>query len=151
MFKNLFGYGWYLCLCLICYLQVALKSNLGMARVSGPLFSMSASGSVGDVLTYATWKGLPYCREWFTPTNPQSTEQTNMRTALTLAVAYWQLPLAGPTVAAYNTGALGMGMSGFNLYMQRALDAYITQITVAVTPVSVVVANVYPDDVFTWT
>ena len=121
------------------------------AKVTGPLMSISASGTIGKSLTYGAWKGIAWCREWFVPANPQSAEQTNMRYALQLALEYWQTPLAAPTVAAYNTGAEGLKMSGFNLYMKRALLAYIAQITVAVTPVSVVVANVYPNDVFTWT
>lgn len=127
-----------------------LKNCKGVKLVA-PNLSFEASGTIGKIITYAKVRGIKYARSWFKPANPQTSEQVNMRTAVALMVAYWQTPLAAPTVAAYKSGASGTKDTGFSLYMGRGLDAYIAQITVAVTPVSVVVANVYPDDVFTWT
>ena len=122
-----------------------------MAKVSGPLFSMSASGTIGEAVTYGTWKGQPWARVWFKPQNPQTAKQVNVRTALALTVAYWQATLTQAQKDAYEVGAEGQRKSGFNLYVQRAMDAYITQLTSANTPVSVSVLGDYPSDVFTWT
>lgn len=50
-----------------------------MAKVSGPLMSMSASGSVGKSIVFSIWKGVAYVRQWLKPSNPQSTDQGNAR------------------------------------------------------------------------
>lgn len=127
-----------------------LKDNRGFARVTGPLFSMSASGSIGKALTYAVWKGLAYVREWFIPENPKSATQVNVRTALTLVVAYWQVQSA-PSKAGWETYAEGTGMSGFNKFMSRAMDQYVIQLTTAVTPTSVSIDAVAPPgETWTW-
>lgn len=121
-----------------------------MAKVTGPLFSMSASGTIGKAVTYGTWKGRPWARVHFIPENPQTAKQVNVRTALDLALKYYQLTVSAPQKEAYEIAAAGQGMSGYNLYMKRAMLAYVAQLTTSVTPASVTVAGTYPSDVFTW-
>ena len=121
-----------------------------MARVSGPLFSMSASGTIGKALTYGAWKGIAWVRTWFTPANPNTQLQVNVRTAMLLIVAYWQLQ-GEPAIALWNTFAEGTGMSGYNQFCKRALDAYIADHGSGETPLTVVVAGDPPADVWTWT
>jgi len=121
-----------------------------MAKVTGPLFSMSASGTIGDAVTYGTWKGQPWARVWFTPQNPKTPKQVNVRLALALLITEWQTVVTQQQKDAYGVGAEGQKYSGFNLYVKRGMDQYIIQITSAVTPVSVSVASDYPSDVFTW-
>lgn len=53
-----------------------------MAKVTGPLFSLTASGSVGSVLTYAGWKGVQYVRELVIPVNKKSEDQGDFRLIL---------------------------------------------------------------------
>lgn len=50
-----------------------------MAKVTGPLFSMSASGTLGKALVFAGWKGIAYVRQWIKPANPQSGAQGDVR------------------------------------------------------------------------
>ena len=50
-----------------------------MARVTGPLYSMSASGKIGDAMVFFPWKGLSVVREWLKPANPQSADQGDRR------------------------------------------------------------------------
>jgi len=50
-----------------------------MAKVTGPLMSMSAAGALGKALVFFPWKGLAVVREWLKPANPQSTGQGNQR------------------------------------------------------------------------
>jgi len=50
-----------------------------MAKVSGPLYSMSASGKLGDAMVYFGWKGVNVVRQWLIPANPQSATQGNQR------------------------------------------------------------------------
>lgn len=50
-----------------------------MARLTGALMSLSASGTIAKTLTYADWKGIQYARTRVVPANPQSPEQTKTR------------------------------------------------------------------------
>ena len=120
-----------------------------MARVKGPLFSIDASGSVANTITYSKWKGQNYVRQHVIPQNPQSTNQVNVRTAWDLLVVSFQGE-AAPEVLAWNTFAEQFNMSGFNQYISRGMEEYIVQITSAVTPVSVSVTGDAPADVWTW-
>lgn len=50
-----------------------------MAKVTGPLMSMSASGKIADSIVFASWKGTAYVRQWLKPYNPQSSSQGDHR------------------------------------------------------------------------
>jgi len=50
-----------------------------MAKVTGPLFSMSASGKLGNALVFGNWKGKNTVREWLKPANPKSSTQGDVR------------------------------------------------------------------------
>ena len=50
-----------------------------MAKVTGPLYSMSASGKLGDAMVYFGWKGVNVVRGWVKPANPKSASQGNQR------------------------------------------------------------------------
>jgi len=58
-----------------------------MAKVKAPLFSLAASGSIGDALVYFGWKGLQVVREHVVPANPKTALQTTQRGYMTAAVA----------------------------------------------------------------
>jgi hypothetical protein len=51
-----------------------------MAKATGPLYSLSASGKLGDAMVYFSWKGLNVVREWLKPANKKSNAQGNQRT-----------------------------------------------------------------------
>jgi len=53
-----------------------------MAKTTGPLYSLSASGKLANAMVYFTWKGIGVCREWLKPTNKKSADQGNQRTML---------------------------------------------------------------------
>jgi hypothetical protein len=50
-----------------------------MAKVTGPLYSMGASGKLGNAIVFFPWKGLNVVREWLIPTNKQSATQGDQR------------------------------------------------------------------------
>ena len=50
-----------------------------MAKVTGPLMSMDASGAFGGALVFGKWKGRPTVRQLVTPSNPKSANQTIAR------------------------------------------------------------------------
>jgi hypothetical protein len=53
-----------------------------MAKVTGPLFSVSASGKIADSIVFFGWKGVNVVRQWLVPANPKSELQGNQRTML---------------------------------------------------------------------
>lgn len=53
-----------------------------MAKTTGPLFSLTASGSVAKTITYSAWKGISYVRQLVIPANPQTADQAAVRSTL---------------------------------------------------------------------
>jgi hypothetical protein len=50
-----------------------------MAKVEGPLYSMGASGKLGNAMVFFGWKGLNVVRSWVKPANPQTENQGDQR------------------------------------------------------------------------
>jgi hypothetical protein len=50
-----------------------------MAKATGPLFSLEASGTVGKTVTYSHWKGRPYVRRRVIPINVYEEFQVKAR------------------------------------------------------------------------
>jgi len=50
-----------------------------MAKVTGPLMSMDASGKFAGALVFSKWKGRPTVRQLVTPANPMSANQVTSR------------------------------------------------------------------------
>jgi len=53
-----------------------------MAKVTGPLMSLDASGSVGKTITFSKWKGRNYVRQLTIPANPRTAGQLVTRIIL---------------------------------------------------------------------
>lgn len=58
-----------------------------MAKVSGPLMSMEASGGFAGTLVFGKWKGRPTVRQLVTPANPMSENQQSARNIVRVAGA----------------------------------------------------------------
>lgn len=66
-----------------------------MAKVSGPLMSMDASGKFGGALVFGKWKGRPTVRQLVTPANPQTAGQVAARNMVrTTGIAQHQVRLS---------------------------------------------------------
>lgn len=50
-----------------------------MAKVSGPLMSLTASGGFASAMVYQSWKGRPTVRQLVIPANPQTADQQTAR------------------------------------------------------------------------
>jgi len=50
-----------------------------MAKVTGPLFSVSATGKIADAIVFFPWKGRHVVRQWLKPANPKSAAQGDQR------------------------------------------------------------------------
>lgn len=53
-----------------------------MAKVTGPLFSISASGAIAKSMVHFGWKGTSVVRQWLKPANPKSDTQGDQRIML---------------------------------------------------------------------
>jgi len=76
-----------------------------MAKVTGPLFSLSASGQIAKSLVFMKWKGIDDVRKYVIPANPKSTDQLIQRGIFEDAVTEWH-------AAAYNT----LDVAAWNLF-----------------------------------
>jgi len=50
-----------------------------MAKVTGPLYSMTASGKIADAMVFFSWKGQSVVRQWLIPKNLKSEDQGDQR------------------------------------------------------------------------
>ena len=91
-----------------------------MPRLTGPLFSLDASGTLGNMVVYSKWKGINYSRMRVVPYNPKSDYQTGIRDTVSMGVLYFT---RGDYVSAaaktwWGTYAEGTNMSGWNRFLK---------------------------------
>ena len=89
-----------------------------MARVTGPLFSVDASGTVAGAVVFSRWKGRPYVRKHAIPGNPKSQKQVSVRSALRFLAQMWD-GLEAPSKASWSELADATKISTFNAYIQH--------------------------------
>ena len=96
-----------------------------MAKVTGPFFSITASGSVAKALTAGRWKGIKWMRTHFIPENPQTADQVYVRDIFTMGVDAWHYTLTDNQKTGWDTGALSKGktMTGFNYHESEYIKA----------------------------
>ncbi len=94
-----------------------------MVLVSGPMFSLGASGTIGDTLVFSIWKGRAYVRQRVIPTNPKSASQTGMRSMFSFLSKQWTniAPIDQDT---FNADAESKSISPFNSYMALNMDRW---------------------------
>lgn len=93
-----------------------------MAKVTAPLLSFGASGTIAKVQTYATWRGVPYARRHVIPANPKSTDQVLTRDIFRNLDLRWKQ--AGPLARApWDRFAVGQKFVGRNAYLGKNIAA----------------------------
>lgn len=97
-----------------------------MAKVTLPILGVSASGTVGDAITFGTWRGVNYARARVIPANPQTAAQTAQRSLMKWVVAFWQ-GLPGGIQQTFINAAAGRKMTGFNLFTKKNLVSLKTE------------------------
>jgi len=97
-----------------------------MARVKSPFLSLGASGSIGDALTSAKWKGVKTVRAHAAPANPKTAAQTGVRSNFAVSVDSFRTALTdAATRTALNLLARTMSrtMSGYNAIISQMVEA----------------------------
>lgn len=99
-----------------------------MARTTGPLMSLDASGSIAKTITFSRWKGRPYVRQLVTPSNPRSALQVSTRAMMKFLSQSWTSDLSGADKATWDALAAADAISPFNAYTRENLRRW-TQFT----------------------
>lgn len=61
-----------------------------MAKITAPLLSFDAEGSIADQTTYAKWKGRSYVKQFRAPKNTRTVAQEQARNTLAQANQIWK-------------------------------------------------------------
>ena len=92
-----------------------------MAKVTAPLLSFGASGTIAKVQTYASWRGVPYARRHVVPANPKTTAQVLTRDIFTALTVRWKT--GGPLLRApWDRFAVGQKFLGSNSYIGKNIN-----------------------------
>ncbi len=96
-----------------------------MAKLTGPFFSLKASGQLGKTLVAFPWKGLNCLRTYVIPANPKTSGQTTQRDYFTDSVTEWHGAAYNDLdVGAWNrlAGIAADIMSGFNRMIRSFIN-----------------------------
>ena len=122
-----------------------------MAKVKGPLFSLSASGQIAKTLVYGDWKGIDIVRKYVIPANPNTSGQQTQRGYFANAVEDWHTDgFTAIDVAAWNLYALAqkVAASGFNMLVKLkiacavAAEAWVPLVDCLVTAIGAAGAKI---------
>lgn len=94
-----------------------------MARVTGPLLSLAASGTIQNTITYATWKGRPYARMHVIPSNPKTAAQVAVRAMLKFLSQGWSA-IKAASESSWVAQADATKTSTFNAYISANLKRW---------------------------
>ena len=106
-----------------------------MAKITGPLLSLGASGSIAKTLVFSKWKGRLYARRHVTPANPQTVAQTLTRDVFAAASSYWR-GAGSLFIAAFDLNATGQAKTGRNIFMGSSIGLMRGEVNNALFPFS---------------
>lgn len=93
-----------------------------MARLTGPLFSLAASGTIAGALTFSSWRGIQYVRTRVIPANPNTSGQQEVRGCFTTLTEMWKRMPAGARVP-WEYAARGQALTARNKHIQLNVPA----------------------------
>jgi hypothetical protein len=88
-----------------------------MVRVSSPMMSLDASGTIGQAATFSKWKGRNYVRARVIPHNPKSVGQVAVRASFKFLAQEWK-NIATGTQELWDTLAKALVISKFNAFVR---------------------------------
>lgn len=87
-----------------------------MAKVTGGMMSLDASGKFAGTMVFSKWKGRPYARLLVTPSNPNSDAQIGVRANMRWLGREWA-QLTAPQQATWQERATQNNYSPFNAFV----------------------------------
>jgi len=94
-----------------------------MVKLRGPMFSLGASGTLADAVTFSINKGRPYARERVIPSNPKSGAQAGRRAMFTFLTQAWAA-LSDADKATWQDLADELVSAPFNAYMKTNMERW---------------------------
>lgn len=95
-----------------------------MAKLTAPLLSLDARGTIAKTLTFSGWKGVPYARTRVIPANPRSASQTATRTVFATLGQLWQ-QMQTLARAPWTAAAIGKPLTPQNALLHANLSPLI--------------------------
>lgn len=95
-----------------------------MAKVTSPLMSLDASGSIAGALTFSKWKGRNYVRQLVTPANPQTSGQQEVRAALGSGGRMGSFVGLGSAAQVAFNALAPSGQSGVGHYVKKMIATF---------------------------
>lgn len=89
-----------------------------MVKVSAPMLSMDASGTIGKAAVFSKWKGRNYVRSHVVPHNPKSPGQVGVRAMFKFLAQQWA-GIGTTPQGTWDALASALNISGFNAYMRQ--------------------------------
>lgn len=89
-----------------------------MVKLRGPMFSLGASGTLADAVTFSIAKGRPYARERVIGSNPKSGAQVGRRVMFTFLSQAWAA-LSDANKATWQDLADELVSAPFNAYIKQ--------------------------------
>lgn len=107
-----------------------------MAKITAPLLSMGARGSIGKSMVIASWKGVKYARQHVVPANPRTTAQQANRTRFALLREMFKLapPVVVAPWEAFVQGRPLMPVNKFVGENNRLLNGSLTMLPMLTSP-----------------
>jgi hypothetical protein len=101
-----------------------------LAKVTGPLLSVDASGKIADTIVFSRWRGKKYVRQWVVPANPNTAAQQTQRAYMTTAINSWVQSIGASAQQAWRDYQAGQELSGANEYVSRHIKAALAALTI---------------------
>lgn len=92
-----------------------------MARTTGPLFSISAKGTIANALTYQTSKGINTTRQRPVPANPKTFQQILARAGIKITNKIWRTLTSNQKAYWKPLGELTQ-ITGFNAFTAQNIN-----------------------------
>jgi len=89
-----------------------------MVRVSSPMMSLDASGTIGNAATFSKWKGRNYVRSRVIPHNPKTAGQIGVRAMFKFLAQNWKY-IAPGTQDLWLPLAKALVISDFNAFVRN--------------------------------
>ena len=86
-------------------------------KITGPLFSIKAQGSLDKAISYSTRHGKNLARQYTKPTGRATGAQTTQRTTFKGIIDEWNALTAGEKLAWATLAPLARPLSGYNIFL----------------------------------
>ena len=107
-----------------------------MAKVKGPLFSVSASGNIKKTFLFSSWRGIPVVKQYVDIPDTLTDKKGAVRLAYSAGCDAWN-DLTAAEKEPYKETGQRKNLTGFNVFISQYLNNHIEDYTTATYGTSV--------------